>query len=154
MRKIILSLVMCVSFISYAQEKISVPPHLKLNFEKEFKGAKDVSWSMFYRGKYRDQLRFEVEFLQGNSKYLVSYDKEDKIKAIEKSIAISSLKVPILEYLKRKYPTFEVNEASKITKDNGTEFYNVGIADSDNFFVLVFNDVGDFLYLTSLGERY
>ena len=145
---------MCVSFISYAQEKINVPPLLQLKFEKEFKEATDVSWSMFYRGKYRDQLRFEVEFLKGNSKYLVSYDKEGVVKAVEKSIPINSLHKAIVDYLKRNYPTFEINEASTITKENGTKYYNVGISDSAHFFVLVFNKTGDFLYLTSLGERY
>ena len=154
MKNFILILFLSFTALNYAQEKIDVPPFLKQNFEKEFKGATDTSWSMFYRGKYKNQLRFEVEFLKGNSKYLVSYDNVGVIKAIQKSIALSSLNSSILEYLKENYPTFEINEASKITKENGKEFFNVGISDSDNFFVLVFDKTGYFLYLTSLGERY
>ncbi len=154
MRKIILFFALCVSFMTYAQDKINAPQILKLKFENEFKGASDVSWSLFYRGKFRDQLRYEVEFLKGNTKYLVSYDKEGNIRAIEKSIAINSLSEPILDYLKRKYPTFNINEASIIKKDDGDEFYNIGVSDSKEFFVLVFNKAGDFLYLTSLGEKY
>ena len=95
-----------------------------------------------------------VEFLKGNTKYLVSYDKEGNIRAIEKSIAINSLNETILDYLKRKYPTFNINEASIIKKDDGDEFYNIGVSDSKEFFVLVFTKAGDFLYLTSLGEKY
>lgn len=140
--------------MTYAQDKINAPQILKLKFENEFKGASDVSWSLFYRGKFRDQLRYEVEFLKGNTKYLVSYDKEGNIRAIEKSIAINSLSKPILDYLKRKYLTFNINEASLIKKDDGDEFYNIGVSDTKEFFVLVFNKAGDFLYLTSLGEKY
>ncbi|WP_320814696.1 hypothetical protein [Flavobacterium sp.] len=154
MKKLIFILFLSFTIVNYSQEKIDAPPFLKLNFEKDFKGATDTSWSKFYRGKYREQLRFEVEFLRGNSKYLVSYDNVGVIKAIQKSIAISSLNTSILEYLKNNYPTFEINEASKITKENGDEFYNVGISGSDDFFILVFNTSGYFLYLTSLGERY
>ena len=154
MRKIILIFALCVSFMTYAQDKINAPQILKQKFENEFKGAIDVSWSLFYRGKFRDQLRYEVEFLKGNTKYLVSYDKEGNIRAIEKSIAINSLNKTILGYLERNYPTFNINEASIITKDNGEAFFNVGISDAKEFFVLVFNKSGDFLYLTSLGEKY
>jgi hypothetical protein len=154
MKKLIFILFLSFTIVNYSQEKIDVPPFLKQNFEKDFNGAIDTGWSKFYRGKYRDQLRFEVEFLKGNSKYLVSYDNVGVIKAIQKSMAISSLNTSILEYLKNNYPTLEINEASKITKENGDEFYNVGISDSDNFFILVFNNSGYFLYLTSLGERY
>ncbi|MBF04790.1 MAG: hypothetical protein CMP76_16030 [Flavobacterium sp.] len=140
--------------MTFAQEQINAPKILELKFEQEFKGATDVSWSLFYRGKFRDQLRYEVEFLKGNTKYLVSYDKEGNIRAIEKSIAINSLNKPILDYLKREYPTFDINEASIIKKDDGEEFYNIGVSDSKEFFVLVFTKAGDFLYLTSLGEKY
>lgn len=154
MRKIVLIFVLCLSFMTFAQEQINAPKILELKFEQEFKGATDVSWSLFYRGKFRDQLRYEVEFLKGNAKYLVSYDKEGNIRAIEKSIAINSLSAPILDYLKRKYTTFNINEASIIKKDDGDEFFNVGISDAKEFFVLVFNKSGDFLYLTSLGEKY
>jgi len=154
MRKIVLIFVLCLSFMTIAQEQINAPKILELKFEQEFKGATDVSWSLFYRGKFRDQLRYEVEFLKGNTKYLVSYDKEGNIRAIEKSIAINSLNKAILGYLERNYPTFNINEASIIKKDDGDDFFNIGISDAKEFFVLVFNKNGDFLYLTSLGEKY
>jgi hypothetical protein len=38
-------------------------------------------------------------------------------------------------------------------KEEDKVFYNVGISDDTNYFILVFNEKGTFMYLTTLMER-
>jgi hypothetical protein len=153
MKNLLTILFLCVAFISNAQEKINLPTIVKSNFQKEFKDVKDVNWSIFYRGKNNNDLRFEAEFLKGNSKFLISYSDDGAIKAIEKSIAINSLNNNIKQYLKDSYPTYQLNEASLIVKENQKTYYNVGVSNETNFFILVFDGEGNYLYLTPLAER-
>lgn len=58
-----------------------------------------------------------------------------------------------MDYIKDTYPTFEINEASLIVKDDQKSYYNVGISGSSNFFIMVFSEEGYFLYLSTFEER-
>lgn len=153
MKKSFTILILCFTLLSNAQDKIALPFVVQSNFDKEFKDVLDLSWSIFYRGKNNNDLRFEAEFLKGNSKYLVSYSEDGAIKAIEKSISVNSLNENITSYLKDNYPSFELNQASFIVKEEDKVFYNVAISDDTNYFILVFNEKGTFMYLTTLMER-
>jgi hypothetical protein len=153
MKKFFTIVLLSIAFATNAQEKIKLPLIVSENFQKQFKEVDQVGWSMFYRGKYNKDLRYEAEFLRGNSKYLVSYTQDGFVKAIQKSIPLNSLNNSIQEYIQDNYPTFNVNEATVIVKDNDTSYYNVSISSVSNFFILVFNDKGTFLNLTFLGER-
>ena len=153
MKKILTILFLCLTFIANAQEKVKLPAIVEANFNKEFKEINDVEWSVYYRGKYNKDLRFEAQFIKGNSKFLVSYSEDGIMKVIQKSIPINSLNDRIMDYLKDTYPTFEINEASLIVKADQKSYYNVGISGSSNFFILVFSEEGYFLYLSPFGER-
>ncbi|WP_438966650.1 hypothetical protein [Flavobacterium sp.] len=153
MKKSFTILILFFTLLSNAQDKIALPFVVQSNFDKEFKDVLDLSWSIFYRGKNNNDLRFEAEFLKGNSKYLVSYSEDGAIKAIEKSISVNSLNENITSYLIDNYPSFELNQASFIVKEEDKVFYNVAISDDTNYFILVFNEKGTFMYLTTLMER-
>lgn len=153
MKKVVTILILCFTFLVSAQEKITLPALVKANFEKEFKEVDNVNWSIFYRGKNNDDLRFEAEFLKGNSRFLISYSDDGVIKAIQKSIAISSLNDKIKKYLVDKYPSYQVNEASLIVKQDKKTYYNVGVSDATNYFILVFDEAGNYMYLTPLYNR-
>lgn len=153
MKKVLTVLFLCFTFTISAQEKITLPEIVEANFNKEFKDVKDVNWSIFYRGKNDNDLRFEAEFLKGNSKFLVSYSDDGAIKAIQKSIAINSLMDNIKKYLVEKYPNYQVNEASLIVKQDQKTYYNVGVSNATNYFILVFDGEGNYLYLTPLYDR-
>jgi len=152
MKKFATIIILFTTLFSTAQEKIEIPIIVNSNFEKEFKDVVDLNWSILFRGKLNKELRFEAEFLNGNSKYLVSYAKDGSVKAIQKSISINSLNENISTYLKDNYPTFELNEASFIIKEDEKIFYNVGISNASDFFILVFNEKGTFLFLTNLND--
>ncbi|CAM3499311.1 hypothetical protein FLGE108171_00480 [Flavobacterium gelidilacus] len=153
MKKVVTILILCLTFLTNAQEKITLPAIVEANFEKEFKDIKDVNWSIFYRGKNNNDLRFEAEFLKGNSRFLISYSDDGVIKAIQKSIALSSLKEKVKKYLIDKYPTYQINEASLIVKQDQKTYYDVGVSDETNYFILVFDGEGNYLYLTPLSDR-
>lgn len=153
MKKGITILILCLTFLTNAQEKITLPVIVEANFKKEFKEIKNVNWSIFYRGKNNNDLRFEAEFLKGNSRLLISYSDDGVIKAIQKSIDLSSLKEKIKKYLVDKYPTYQLNEASLIVKQDQKTYYNVGVSDATNYFILVFDEYGNYMYLTSLSDR-
>lgn len=153
MKKILIILILCSTFLTNAQEKITLPEIVETNFKKEFKDIKDVNWSIFYRGKNNNDLRFEAEFINGNSRFLISYSDDGAIKAIQKSMAISSLKDKIKKYLVDKYPAYQVNEASLIVKQDQKTYYNVGVSDATNYFILVFDEAGNYMYLTPLYNR-
>ena len=153
MKKVVTILILCLTFLTNAQEKITLSAIVEANFEKEFKEIKDVNWSIFYRGKNNNDLRFEAEFLKGNSRLLISYSDDGVIKAIQKSIALSSLKEKIKKYLVDKYPTYQINEASLIVKQDQKTYYDVGVSDETNYFILVFDGEGNYLYLTPLSDR-
>ncbi len=153
MKKTLTILVLCLTFLVNAQEKIKLPVIVESNFKKEFKDIENVNWSIFYRGKNNNDLRFEAEFLKGNSRYLISYSDDGVIKAIQKSIAISSLNNKIKKYLVDKYTSYQVNEASLIVKQDQKTYYNVGVSDATNYFILVFDEEGNYMYLTPLYNR-
>ena len=153
MKKTLTILILCFTFLANAQEKITLPAIVESNFKKEFKDIENVNWSIFYRGKNNNDLRFEAEFLKGNARFLISYSDDGAIKAIQKSMAISSLKDKIKKYLVDKYPTYQVNEASLIVKQDQKTYYNVGVSDATNYFILVFDGEGNYLYLTPLSDR-
>jgi hypothetical protein len=153
MKKLFILAFLSFAFFTNAQERIKLPLIVSENFQKQFKEIKEVGWSMFYRGKYNNDLRYEAEFLRGNSKFLVSYTQDGFVKAIQKSISLNSLSKNIQDYITQNYPTFNVTEASVIVKDDEKSYYNVAISSENNFFILVFNDKGTFLNLTSLGDR-
>jgi hypothetical protein len=56
-------------------------------------------------------------------------------------------------YIKENYTTFNTAEASVIVNAEEKSYYNVAIASEENYFILVFNNEGTFLRLTSLGDR-
>jgi len=153
MRKSITILILCFTFLTNAQEKITLPEIVETNFKKEFKDIKDVNWSIFYRGKNNNDLRFEAEFIDGNSRFLISYSDDGSIKAIQKSMAISLLNDKIKKYLEDKYPNYQVNEASLIVKQDQKTYYSVGVSSETNYFILVFDGNGNYLYLTPLSDR-
>jgi len=153
MKKVVTILILCLTFLTNAQEKITLPEIVEANFKLEFKDVKEVNWSIFYRGKNNNDLRFEAEFLKGNSRLLVSYTDDGTIKAIQKSIAINSLSDKIKKYLVDYYSRYEVNEASLIVKQDQKTYYVVGVSDATNYFILVFDEYGKYMYLTSLSDR-
>lgn len=153
MKKILTILILCVTFLTNAQEKLTIPEIVEANFNIEFKDIKDVNWSIFYRGKNNNDLRFEAEFLDGNSRFLISYSNDGVIKAIQKSMAVSSLSDKIKKYLVDYYSTYQVNEASLIVKQGEKTYYNVGVSGTSNYFILVFDGDGNYLYLTGLPYR-
>ncbi len=153
MKKALTILILCLTFLTNAQEKIKLPVIVESNFKNEFKDIKEVNWSIFYRGKNNDDLRFEAEFLKGNSRLLVSYSDDGNIKAIQKSIAITSLKDKIKKYLVDYYSSYQINEASLIVKQFEKTYYDVGVSDATNYFILVFDGEGNYLYLTALSNR-
>ena len=153
MKKLFILLFLGTILSVHSQEKLNLPIIVSENFQKQFSEVKNVGWSMFYRGKYNNDLRYEAEFLRGNSKYLVSYTKDGFVKAIQKSMPIGMLSEAIQVYIKENYPTFNTAEASVIVNAEEKSYYNVAIASEENYFILVFNKEGTFLRLTSLGDR-
>lgn len=144
MKKLFIMLILGTFFASYSQEKLSLPLIVTENFQKQFSEVRNVGWSMFYRGKYNNALRYEAEFLRGNSKYLVSFSQDGFVKAIQKSMPIGMLNEAIQVYIKENYPTFNITETSVIVNSEEKSYYNVAIASEENYFILVFNNQGTF----------
>lgn len=69
MKKALTILFLCLTFIAKAQDKVKLPAIVEANFKQEFKEINDVEWSIYYRGKYNKDLRFEAQFIKGNSKF-------------------------------------------------------------------------------------
>jgi len=68
-------------------------------------------------------------------------------------MAISLLNDKIKKYLEDKYPNYQVNEASLIVKQDQKTYYSVGVSSETNYFILVFDGNGNYLYLTPLSDR-
>lgn len=134
----------------FAQEKVTVSDLVKLKFDNQFPNSLNERWSKFYRGYDNEEVRYEVDFDFNSKHYLVSYDKNAVIKAIQESVAITDLLSTIKEFIHSQYAGFSINKASKVTEEEGKVFYNVGIATEKDYLVLVFNHEGYYLYKSIL----
>ncbi|MDK2771128.1 MAG: hypothetical protein KYX68_02690 [Flavobacterium sp.] len=152
MKRIFIFSFLLLSFISNAQVKeVTLPDLLKIKFQEQFSNATDVKWSKFYRGKDNEEVRYEAEFFNNDTKYMVSYDKNGVIKALEKSILVGSLSPKIKDYVRGYFQSYKLKEATEIYTEEGKEFFNVGIKRNEtDYLVLVFNKEGDFLYKEEL----
>ena len=152
MKRLIIFSFLLLGFVCDAQIKeVTLPDLLKIKFQEQFPKATNVKWSKFYRGKDHSEMRYETEFLNDDTMYMVSYDKNGEVKALEKSILAGSLSPKIKDYIRGYFQSYKLKEATEIYTEEGKEFYNVGIKRDDNkYLVLVFNKEGNFLYKEEL----
>ncbi len=133
-------MVLAVAFIAPAlgasaqklKEK-QVPASVKNAFAKQYPGT-GVQWE-------KEAGNYEAGFKRDGKHYSVLYKPDGSMKEIETEIAIKSLPVEIVSYIKEHFKGMRIKEAAKITKADGTVSYEAEVNGND----LLFSENGTFL---------
>lgn len=152
MKNIILFIVLLGETLLIAQNKENIkkeimpPIAVKTSFKNEFKNLNPI-WTSDYEGYENEEERYIATFNSTNSKFSAYYDNKGRLRVIEQSIKINNIPTTILKYLKDNYPIFTINDAVIIKDDKKKEIYEIGIGNSEKFFVAQFDNTGYFLQI-------
>ncbi|MEO6488540.1 MAG: PepSY-like domain-containing protein [Ferruginibacter sp.] len=129
MKKIIIIITILAFNISIDAQTIDaskVPAIVKEGFAKHFAGVSG-KWE-----KERDM--YEVSFKQNNNKMSALFDANGTITETEMAINSKDLPEPVITYINGHYKGKKIEEASKITKADGTVIYEAEVDEADLLF--------------------
>lgn len=129
MKKLMLSLsVVCFSLVSFAQKKTDkIPEIVKTTFASSYPNATEVEWE-------KEGELFEVSFEQNEYDISLLYDAMGKVKEEEKEMAFDELPQAIQEYVNTNFKGKKIEEATKITDDQGVVTYEVEVKKKEYIF--------------------
>lgn len=113
---------------------VSMPINVLTSFSKSFPAGKEPQWSNV-AGNYK------VNFKINNLKMSATYDSKGNWLETEAPINFSELPATVSLYLENHYKGINVNDAGRVTKENGEINYETGIKGKD----LVFDITGNFI---------
>jgi len=96
-------------------EASEVPQTVKAAFLNAYSSAKDVTWG-------KEDNAFEASFVFHKKDMSVCLDNSGKIIEIETEMSKGDLSKAILEFIKKEYGGYKINEAAKVVSDGVTTF--------------------------------
>jgi hypothetical protein len=134
MKRLVLTLTIALSLISLSSfaSDPNVNPAAIHSFNKSFKNATEVSWTVnnnFYKANFAL-----------NGQYVSAYyDAEGKMMAITRNISSTQLPIALQANLKKNYENFWISDLFEMTNDEGTSYY-VTIENADTKIILKSNN--------------
>ncbi|WP_333599338.1 PepSY-like domain-containing protein [Flavobacterium sp.] len=142
MKTIFLAITIALSAVVTAQTETKsktskIPTVVTEAFAQEFPKRK-AKWSAEDGG-------YEAEFKINGTETSAVYDKKGHRKELESAIKTNELPANALAYLKKKYPTGKITEASKITDDKNVITYEAEIKKDGKKFDVLLDSNGKFI---------
>jgi hypothetical protein len=100
-------------------KKIAVPVVVKQSFARQYAGAV-ARWE-------KEDGKYEAEFKDKGLEMSVLYEANGAVAETEIEISVKELPAAAIAYVKTNYKDAKIKEASKITKANGTIYYEAEV---------------------------
>lgn len=113
------------------------PAKVTAAFAKEFPNKK-AKWE-------KEEGNYEAEFSLNGTDASAVYDANGNRKELEVEINSKDLNPSILDYLKKNYATYKINEAAKITSDKNVVTYEAELKKGGKSFDVLFDAFGKFI---------
>ncbi|MDB5230598.1 MAG: hypothetical protein JWN76_1403 [Chitinophagaceae bacterium] len=121
---IILACMFCSSCSLPLKDK-AVPEEVKNTFHQKFPQATKVKWTR------RGLNAFQAKIWAGDKISKAVFNKDGKFMEAETSIDASALPQPVIEYINTNYKNARISEATKITRSDGSIFYETELNNKD-----------------------
>jgi predicted flavoprotein YhiN len=131
--------VVMIPFLSsnvFAQksQKMDIPEPVLSSFQKQYSDVPESKWE-------KEGENFEVEFTHKGKEESVVYDASGKWLEKEEEIKIEELPKASVDYVGKTYKGQKIKEASRITKADGSIFYEAEIKGRE----LIFDSEGKYV---------
>jgi len=135
--KILLSvLMMGLAVFAFGQSgmKSDIPAVVSQNFAKQFPKVENVQWS-------KEHGEFEANFEQDDQEMSATYDAQGNHLETETEMATDQLPQTIKSTIAKQFSGYDLREAAKIVKDEGTT-YEAELHKGEKSFDVIFNADG------------
>ena len=115
----LLTALMLVSMVTFANDEIKPSEQLKKEFSNEFAQASDVKWEKV--GDY-----YKASFVQDDQYFVAYFNTSNRLEYISRSITTNMLPLILQKDLKNRVSESSwVTDCFEITVENGTEYFVV-----------------------------
>jgi hypothetical protein len=153
----ILSVMVFVCIVAYAQRSnsvyntkedsiapIKVPNHILNSFKKKYPGIEPDFW-------LKDGIDYEAQFSQKGKIKTAEFDKRGQWLNAETILEVNDVPEKSIDYIRSQYPAYEpdivILEESPMGK-----FITVGIVNDEDYQELIFDTIGNFLYVAEFTD--
>ena len=118
MKRLLVTLTIALSFISLSSfaNKDEVSPEAIKSFNKSFKAATEVKWTV--TDNY-----FKADFALNGQYVSAYYDTEGNMKVLTRNISSLQLPIALQADLKKNYDNYWISDVMEVANDEGTAYY-------------------------------
>lgn len=117
MKKVFITLAIAItSLVAFAAEENVVSANVLSAFNKEFTGAKEVSWvanADYYR----------ATFIYNNQYISAFYDKSGSLMGLTRNISSQTLPLKLQTGLRNDYADYWISDLFEVSNNEGTQYY-------------------------------
>jgi hypothetical protein len=149
MKKSVIAVSFMITASAVSAQKINeseVPVNVKSAFQKQYPNAKKVKWE-------KENNDFEAEFELNKTETSAVFDSKGSFKEQEQEIKLSDLPKTVIDYCKKNYADYKMEEASKITDANGKISYEVELEKGKQKLEVFFDSNGNFIKKEDISNK-
>ena len=146
-KQILVVIAVALALQAQAQDvkSANVPAAVKQAFAKQFPSAKATKWE-------KEDANYEAEFRLGKAETSAVFAPDGAYLEMEQEMKINTLPALAQAYIKNTYGGYEIEEAAKITKADGTVLYEAEMEKGKESFDAMFDAEGRFVEKKMEGE--